>query len=235
MGEQIDGWEVLGRLAERIEAMWADMAPDLKMVGQAGAEAIVRTTLAGIGEDDQGFTPYSKAYQEVVDAVGGKPQGGVNLRGLFYHGGQKRKRYRSEAARLREREGRQAFVSVTFGTRGLMLGGQGLLSSFTARTGVTRPARGVTDPLSEMSLDLIRVDATHDSISLRYVPRSKPYMIRHHNGDSKMPRRPWFTLKRAACVAGMHKVLRLVVRARIARAEGETAAAVVDAGGSTVA
>lgn len=57
---------------------------DLEFVGQALIEPIITSTLAGIGEDDQPFAPYSRRYLDLINAVGGKPGGVVNLRGIFY-------------------------------------------------------------------------------------------------------------------------------------------------------
>jgi hypothetical protein len=217
------------------------MAADLTLVGEVAAEAIVRTTLAGIGEGDTPFKQYSQAYQELIDSVGGKPQQTVNLRGLFYHKGQKRAKFRSEASRRKFREGRQAFIGIRFlmSRRARRLSGLGrrrgdifdtlnrmkrdyergrrgarAIAMFQAKTGVTRPARGIEDRLSEMSLDLIKVQATDFSIQIIYRPRSKSYMIRHNQGDAVMPQRKWFTLNKAAVKAAMLQVMTLVLEAR---------------------
>jgi hypothetical protein len=251
----------------RIASIFADIIPDLELVGKLAAEAIVRTTLAGIGEGDQAFVPYSKAYQAIVDAVGGKPQQTVNLRGLFYHSGQKRVKFRSEARRQQFREGRQAFVGVQFtlsrraqrltrayrkaggSTLAAMLhaavnergstGGRrskfasinklrGLpslpaapkgLALFTARTGITRPAKGVTDPLSEMSLDLIKVVVANEQMKIIYHARKRGYMVTHNNGEGHMPRRKWFSLDNAAVRAAILRGFEIILKARILRAQ----------------
>src|SRR4051812_20485275 len=207
-------------LKARVSSVFSDIIPDLELVGRLAAEAIVRTTLAGIGEGDTAFPKYSAAYQALIDAVGGKPQQTVNLRGLFYHTGQKRVRFRSEKRRQQFREGRQAFIGVHFAlsrraqrqTRAYnKAGGRSLasllakavsrtqprtksakgLAVFTAKTGITRPAKGVTDPLSEMSLDLIKVVAQTDLLKIIYKARKNGYMVAHNRGEGKMPLRKW--------------------------------------------
>lgn len=181
-----------------------NMGEDLKFAGEAAAEAIVVTTLAGIGEGDAPFAPYSRAYQEVLDAVGGKMRGTVDLRGIFYHAGQKRVRYRSEARRRQYREGRQAYIRVAFGNL-----------SFTARTGVTRPAKGIIDPLSEMSRDLISVVATDYNLKITYTARSEPYMIAHQEGSGRAPKRVWFTLNKTKVREALLSSIRTAIAARV--------------------
>lgn len=246
---------------QRVASIFSDLAPDLKLVGELAAEAIVRTTLAGIGAGDTAFAPYSPAYQAMIDAVGGKPQQTVNLRGLFYHEGQKRVKYRSEARRQQFRADRQAYVNVRFlmSRRAQVLNREGRgasnipladlireavnpgnprmpilsgfrtdtarrgLALFTARTGVTRPARGVTDQLSEMSLDLISVvveaTAGAESLKIIYKPRKKAYMIIHNKGDGKIPQRKWFTLDKAAVKGAIIEGFRTIIKARMLRAK----------------
>lgn len=208
-----DGFD---RVDDKLARFFDNMAPDLKLVGETGAEAIVRTTLAGIGEDDEAFAPYSRVYQEIIEAVGGKPQQTVNLRGLFYHEGQQRKRYRSDASRQREGEGRQAYIGVRFDARTLdsqAAGGRAQID-FTARTGVTRPQLGLTDPRSEMSLDLIRVESTDDSLSIIYSPREKPYMVSHQTGSGNAPARPWFSVRKRAVWEAMHATMATIIKSR---------------------
>jgi hypothetical protein len=144
------------------------------------------------------------------------------MRGIFYHEGQKRKRYRSETSRQRERADRRAFVSVAFASRALNLGGAGVGAAFTARTAVTRPALGVRDPRSEMSIDLIHVTATDRKITIEYRPRKDSYMIAHQEGKVRgAPKRVWFTADKRAVWAGMLSVIKLALRARAARFNGE--------------
>jgi hypothetical protein len=231
-----DGQDDFERIKEKIRTFFADMGPDLKLVGEVMAEAIVRTTLAGIGENDAPFAPYSPAYQEYIEAVGGKPQQTVSLRGLFYKAGQKRAKL-GDKARLRLREGRQAFIGRSFVTRLRPRLGRGTVAKraraggldffqsigaaaprgvakFTAKTGVTRPARGVTDKLSEMSLDLIKIEAADDSLRLIYTPRERDYMVTHQKGEGKMPRRVWFSFKKAAVMAAGIRVMTVILSAR---------------------
>lgn len=215
------------RLSQKALTLFADMAPDIRLVGEVAAEAIVRTTLAGIGANDEPFAPYSPAYKAMIEAVGGKPQQVVNLRGLFYHAGQKRVTFKSEKQRQRFREGRQAFIGVRFALRNKAkqrlfraVTGEGRAgkplrqAAFTARTGITRPARGVTDPLSEMSLDRITVEATDTRLTLTYTPRAKDYMVGHNNGTGRAPQREWFSFNKQAVLHAMMHVLAECMAAR---------------------
>lgn len=252
-------------LKTRISSIFSEIKPDLELIGKIVAETIVRTTLAGIGEGDQAFAPYSAQYQALIDAVGGKPQQTVNLRGLFYHKGQKRVKFRSEARRQQFREGRRAIVQVHFtlarraqkqtreyrkaGGLGLTellrhatgvrrsngprsqfasvrklkgdtrAAGQRGLAIFQAKTGLTRPAKGVTDPLSEMSLDLIKVVVAGEQMKIIYTARKDGYMIVHNEGSNKMPKRKWFTLDKAAVKAALVFGFETILKARMLRAQ----------------
>jgi hypothetical protein len=207
-------------IGDKMERFFRNMAPDFKRVGEVGAEAIIRTTLAGIGEADQPFAPYSPRYLEQIDAVGGKPQNTVNLRGLFYPPGtapdlsklSKRKRN----AIFKRGGGRRAFlgVSFVFKSKG---GGLGGIRSFTGMTKLTRPQLGLTDPLSEMSLDLITVSATANTLRIVYNVRKTPYMIYHQEGAGRNPRRPWFSANKAAVAAAMGEALKVLLAARVQR------------------
>jgi hypothetical protein len=220
-------------IKNNLEGMFQDMAPDFRLVGQTGAEAIVRATLAGIGEADTPFAPYSPAYAALIASVGGKPQQTVNLRGLFYPPGTEpdwkklglTKRGRKTIEVIRRRGGgRRAYVSVAFARGGLAgyLGGVGSLVRFTGRTPTTRPQLGLTDPLSEMSLDLITVEASGNTLRIVYTPRSRDYMIAHQRGEGRMPRRTWFTLNRHVVLAAMRRGLEICLAARVKRAMGQT-------------
>lgn len=228
------------RVANKVALFFKDFDQDIKLVGEVAAEGIIRTTLAGIGEGDQPFAEYSQAYKELIESVGGKPQQTVNLRGLFYHAGQKRVKFKSEKRRQLFREGRQAFVGVRFtlarrarksaaavgankaggnifktlGKMGGKARGPKGIALFTARSGITRPTRGVTDPLSEMSLDLIKVTATVDKLTITYTPRVKPYMIFHQEGRTPQPMRKWFTINRAAVRAAMLRTMQMCLESR---------------------
>ncbi len=201
------------RLQAKFAGFFAGMAEDLEHVGTIGAEAIVQTTLAGIGEDDQPFAPYSQQYAALLASVGGKQRGVVDLRGIFLHDDQtlepKRKLKGEQLAKWKEnrrRQGafRQAYVRVTVGGR-----------TFIARTKQTRPQVGPTDPLSEMSLDLISVKATDSKLTIMYTPRSKEYMIYHQHGEGKNPQRLWFTARKAAVERAMINALKLCIKARV--------------------
>lgn len=200
----------------RLAEFFDGFAEDLELVGEAGARAVVQTTLAGIGEDDKPFEPYSAAYQATLDAVGGKARQTVDLRGIFYHDGQKHKHYRSEKRRQAERAGRRAYVGVAFVHRAKdgTLGG---IRVFQGATKTTRPQVGLTDPRSEMSLDLIKIHATDDRLTLQYVPRSEDYMVTHQRGDGTAPARVWFSAKKAAVWEAMVGVFARAVAARVQR------------------
>jgi hypothetical protein len=198
------------RITSKLGAVLTGMKPDFEFVGGRGAEAIVQTTLAGIGEGDQAFAPYSPGYIELLNAVGGKPRGTVDLRGVFYHQGQRRFRGRRNLG-----QGRRAYISVQFGAR-TAPGQPARQVGFTARTRETRPQRGITDPLSEMSLDLVKVEATDTGFRIVYAPRVHPYMILHNEGGARGGKvRKWFTLGKAAVVASMTNALKNVIRARV--------------------
>jgi hypothetical protein len=168
----------------------------------------VQTTLAGIGEKDQPFAPYSPAYKEQIDSVGGKPRQVVDLRGLFYHKGQKRSGSKRNLGQGRRGVVKRAFQRDTrskFQTPSIV--------SF--RTAETRPQRGIIDPLSEMSLDLIKVESTNDRLTIEYEPREKDYMILHNKGDGKLPQRKWFTANKTAVRAAILQATSTVIQARV--------------------
>ena len=206
-------------LRDKVAGLFADMKPDLEVVGGIGADAIVRTTLAGIGEGDQPFAPYSEAYRQLIESVGGKAQGVVNLRGVFYKtaagGKAKRKGETAAAHELRQRRKgalRRAYVWVKIRGRG-----------FYARTLPTRPALGLTDRLSEMSRDLIRVEAEDNKLALVYEPRKEKYMILHQDGGARGgKKRVWFTLEKSAVKQEMISALAALIEARVAAFNGGT-------------
>src|SRR5689334_3804877 len=101
-----DGSADFDRVRNKLAGLLSHMQPDLEFIGGIGAAAIIQTTLAGIGENDQPFEPYSPAYKELIDSVGGKPRQVVDLRGLFYHDGQRRSRGKKDRG-----QGRRAFVT----------------------------------------------------------------------------------------------------------------------------
>ena len=200
----VEGLDEFDRVIEKLDQLFGNLESDMQLAGEAAAEAIVATTLAGVADGDQPFAPYSAVYQKRIDAVGGKPHQVVDLRGLFYKRFARRKQYRSNAARVRERADRAA--------------GRAIHSTGNVRAqDVTRPSLGILDPRSEMSVDLIHVDPTDSGLELRYSPREVEYMIRHNNGDEKMPRRPWFSLNKTAVKAAIQKTLELCWKERIRR------------------
>lgn len=193
------------RIANKFRNFFKDIESDIKLCGENARTAIVQTTLGGIGANDEPFAPYSIRYQEVIDAVGGKPRQNVDLRGLFYHEGQKQKKYRSEKSRQKERAGRQAYIEVAFGGVG-----------FTAKTGITRPQLGITDTLSEMSDDLIEVKVlARGRLRLVYRPRKEGYMIAHNEGEGKLPKREWFTFRKTMVVSALLDTFAHCIRARV--------------------
>ena len=207
MGMHVDQGDA-ARIQDKLARFFEGFAEDLKEAGEAARDEIVRTTLAGIGAGDAPFKPYSPAYQERLDAVGGKPQQTVNLRGVFYPPGQGPRPRKSDLASpaataawekrmLKKGALRRAFVSVTAGGR-----------TFQAKTALTRPAMGLVDRLSEMSADLITVQTTDDSLTLVYSPRARDYMVAHQDT------RPWFTANKRAVVAALVTTVRAAVAAR---------------------
>lgn len=176
----------IDRIKAKLQEIFGGMSTDLQDAGEVGADQIIVTTLAGIGEDDQQFASYSEAYLEEINAVGGKPRGNVDLRGLFYKDGQKRYRGKKDLG-----QGRRSYISRAFNALGKKV-------AFQARTKETRPQRGVEDKLSELSRDLITVEATDDLLRLIYDPRESPHMIAHQRGENGMPKRVWFTLRKKA-------------------------------------
>jgi hypothetical protein len=208
-----DGSEDFRRVREKLEGLLKDMGEDIKFAGEQAATAIVQTTLAGIGENDQPFAPYSKSYTETIQAVGGKPGQVVNLRGLFYHEGQKR-----YAGKRQMGQGRRAYIGVGF----LAMSKEGLEGGatavrFFAQTLETRPQRGITDKLSEMSLDLIKIEVEDTRLRLSYEPRKDPYMIYHQNGEGRLPQRKWFTANKAAVKAALVDSMTVAIQARVNR------------------
>jgi len=198
----------------KCDAFMQGIRQGFPLVGEAAANAIVQTTLAGIGEGDAPFAPYSESYQAQLDAVGGKPSGVVDLRGIFvkdsrYKKGRTRrfKDATKEAARVKRArargEGRIAFVQVTIGDR-----------SFIAQTKATRARKGLVDQQSEMSADLIHVLATPNGIRLEYRPRHDSYMVNHNEGDG-VPKREWFTVQKTPVKAAVSATLVTIFRALI--------------------
>src|SRR4051812_30237106 len=108
MGMKVNPQDV-ARIRAKLTGFLSNMGDDLKFVGEQGATAIIASTLAGVGEADSPFAPYSPAYKELIDSVGGKPRQVVDLRGLFYHSGQKRSRSKKNLG-----QGRRAFIQRGF-------------------------------------------------------------------------------------------------------------------------
>jgi hypothetical protein len=185
------------RVVDKLDNFYATVPTDLAEAGKAAAVAIVQSTLAGIGAGDQPFAPYSESYQKLLDSVGGKPQGTVNLRGVFLHSGQKNPNFRSAERRRLSGADRRAYI--TFTARG---------KSITAKTPVTRPALGAIDPLSEMSLDLISVVVNNPTVTIRYTPRAADYMIAHNEGTGRAPQRQWFSLDKEIVRGALIGILR---------------------------
>jgi hypothetical protein len=186
------------RFKDGIDNLFDGFEEDLQVVGEIARDEIVRATLAGIGENDEPFAPYSAKYRELIESVGGKPGGVVNLRGVFYHGGREPKKVSARMRRMGA--GRRAFVWVNAGG-----------TRFLARTKLTRPQKGLTDAESEMSVDLISVKVQEKSQSVRivYVPRREKYMIFHQET------RKWFTLNRANVRGAIVEAMRRLLEARI--------------------
>lgn len=192
-----EGWNGIG---DKVGALFADFERDLQEVGEVAADEIVRATLAGLGEFSVPFKPYSKGYKELIESVGGKPNGVVNLRGLFWHD-QKKKRRVSKTS-LSKGGGRRAYIWVNVGGR-----------RFLARTKITRPQRGLIDPDSEMSRDLIEIKVVaKDKIKLIYRPRKpgESYMIDPHQQTRK-----WFTIERQSVRAAIVDTMRRLLEARV--------------------
>jgi hypothetical protein len=203
MGVTFDGFE---RVEGKLNHFFDGLAHDLEAVGEVAKEGIVSTTLAGLGPDDSAYQPYSDSYQKLIDSVGGKPQGTVNLRGIWLAKGDKNPRFRSAERRRLSGAGRGSYVTVTAGGR-----------TFQARTPITRPALGIEDPRSELSVDLISLECDDNKLVIRYNPREQEYMLYHQAGSGKLPQREWFTLKRTAIQAAMRHMLETAFNARVAR------------------
>jgi hypothetical protein len=198
-----DGHDDFDRVKRKLGGLLSGMKDDHEFIGQAAAVAIIQTTLAGIGENDEPFAPYSASYKELIDSVGGKPRQVVDLRGLFYHQGQKRSRSKKDLG-----QGRRAFVTRAFAVFP-QSGNDNRLVHFQAKTAETRPQRGLTDPLSEMSLDLVHVEATDNSLQVYYEPRANDYMLVHQQT------RPWFSANKTAVRAAIYSAVETVIKARV--------------------
>lgn len=88
----------LGRLTEKVR----NWRVPLVRSGEAAADAIVETTLKGIGENDAPFVPYSPSYTHFLERTKAKPTEPVNLRGALYSGGRTNRggnRIRSQKSR----------------------------------------------------------------------------------------------------------------------------------------
>jgi hypothetical protein len=94
------------RLRLEIGDGWED---DLSDAANAGADAIVETTLNGIGENDQKFVPYSESYRKQLERARVQKFSDVDLRGVFYKSDTHRTRRGSrkvEAGSVRQRRTR---------------------------------------------------------------------------------------------------------------------------------
>lgn len=207
----IHGLETIDHTITRLDVVLADFTPDWQKVGEVAASGVIQWTLAGIGAGDQAFAPYSASYQRQLDAVGGKVRQTVDMRGIFLKEGQKLPKYRSEKRMKQMGAGKQgkygvAFVSLTTG-----------IHVFEAKTKVTRPANGITDPYSEMSLDLLAVQAFESGVTITYNPRKEDYMVAHNDGAGRAPQREWFTLDRAAIKAAVMAATTAVLSSRVER------------------
>jgi hypothetical protein len=206
-------------LKRKVDQFWAGLEDDLKLVGQIGVEEIVRTTLAGIGENDQPFKQYSKSYAEQIAAVGGKASGVVDLRGIFYHGAKGSPKVKAQEQRILRalKTGKATLQGKGAGRRGIVtitLGGK----TFNVRTRLTRPRLGLLDPASEMSIDLITVKVTKDhKIKFTYKPRraDEAYMI-----DPHQTQRPWFSLNKTGVREALVFALKQVFKLRVAAFNG---------------
>jgi len=192
MGFRWKNPQLVQRLGSRLQLLVSDFGPDVKEAGSIMADEIVRTTLAGIGDGDQPFREYSPAYRALIESVGGKASGVVDLRGVFEKRAPKGGEY-SRTARSRG-AGRRAYVEISAGGR-----------RFFARTKRTRPRLGLVDPQSEMSRDLITVEVTGAArAKIVYKPRAQSYMILH-NEDRK-----WFSVNKTAVqAAGVYTLQQL--------------------------
>lgn len=210
------------RITDKVKHFFSGWQEEMGLAGEAAARGIVQTTLAGIGENDEAFAPYSKEYQALLEAVGGKRRGVVDMRGIFFPAGKGPKsaaallKYQGRKARRRDNAGRRAFVQVAaVGVRAGALGVSG--NTFFARTRVTRPQKGLSDALSEMSLDLLHVQPSEHGFTITYRPRRKGYMIAHQKSPPKgTPRRVWFTLNKRAVFEAVRDVIKQGFKARAA-------------------
>lgn len=200
--------DVTSAFRRKAEALMKGIQELIPVAAEVTRDGIIQTTLAGIGANDTPFAPYSPRYQALIDSVGGKPGGVVDLRGVFlkegYPGGKVRrfKDAKREAKRQRNAlakgAGRRAFVQVTIGD-----------NTFTAQTKPTRPRMGLIDPQSEMSADLIKITVTAHGFRLDYSPRQRDYMTKHNET------RPWFSTAKTPIKAAFSEVLRIGFRALI--------------------
>lgn len=86
---------------------------------------------------------------------------------------------------------------------------RGIVPAGKAGAGTRRPARGILDPDSEMSTDLIPVEeAGPASVKLSYRPRNKQYMVKHQDT------RPWFSLNKTSVVSAVFDVLTKILTRR---------------------
>ncbi len=185
----------LDNVVAKVEGFFDGMSKDLHRVGTAAATQIVATTLEGQGVDDSAFVAYSESYLKQLRAAGGKPSGNVDLRGVLERDGIAR---HPASARNRSKKNQPK----------------------RPRTGSTvhiRGPGGLTDTNSEMSLDLIKVDASEQDVALTYEPRKNDYMIGHNEGSGSAPQRKWFTLKKSAVRKAIVAVLGERLAARVAR------------------
>lgn len=201
------------RLKRKLNGLLSDLKEDVEFIGGIVAEEIIRTTLAGIGKGDQPFAPYSGYYSEVIAKLGGKTRQTVDLRGIIDQGVTRQTDSKGRRGKKPRRDPQKTIVSGWAGTFELQ----------------RRPDRGLTDPTSEMSLDLIKVTGTQSgSCSIVYTPRAQPYMIKHQTGaldvdappwwpkpKMSLPARPWFSADKAAVKAAATNAARTVIAARI--------------------
>jgi hypothetical protein len=194
------------RFAKRLRALTEDFSGEMKIAGEVAGDEIVKSTLSGIGEGDVAFTPYSKGYQALLDAVGGKPSGAVDLRGVFLHEGKKEKTPAQVSRNLlRLGGGRKAHIFVRIA---------GKVIRVTTRQ--TRARKPTLDPQSELSTDLMHVEADRKSAKVFYKYRVKGYMLIHQRGEGRMPMRKWFSLKKRSVRAAVFGTLKVLWAARCA-------------------
>lgn len=201
-------------LANRLRTLVDDFTPEMKIAGEAAADEIVRTTLSNKADGDKPFAEYSKSYQELLDAVGGKPSGHVDLRGVFLPKGKRQRTPKGVSKNLLQKGGgRKAYIFIT-----VAKGKKTIL----VQTRQTRARQGLEDKNSEMSRDLITVvafpgiKAEHQRVKLIYRPRRKNYMIVHQRGEGKMPQRKWFSVNKIAVRTAAIATMKHLFAARVA-------------------